>query len=262
MNLRLEFEESGAPIPVYGDPAASRARLLESHARLCREYGCPVPYFHAGTPIEELIASVLNHRTKNRDAAAAFRRVREAYPTWEAVIAAPTDSLERLLHGINWPELKAPRIQAILRAVQEERPDFDLSFLGELPVPAARAWLERLPGVGPKTSAAVLAFSNLRGRALPVDSHHHRVARRLGVIPPKMDVGPSHALLESYLPAGWDAQAVFDHHEMLMFHGQRVCFHHAPACESCVLLDLCPEGSARMAAGVAAHVKPSAITVV
>lgn len=49
------------------------------------------------------------------------------------------------------------------------------------------------------------------------------------------------------LPEEWDAQTVYDHHEVLMFHGQRVCHHARPECERCVLLDLCPEGHKRMA---------------
>ena len=106
--------------------------------------------------------------------------------------------------------------------------------------------LGRLPGVGPKTSAAVLSFSSLRRRALPVDSHHHRVAVRLGVIPPTLAVGPSHAVMEAMLPPEWDAQQVYDHHEVLMLHGQRCCFHRNPACERCTILDLCPTGQARL----------------
>ena len=79
-------------------------------------------------------------------------------------------------------------------------------------------------------------------RALPVDSHHYRVAGRLGLIPASLSVGPSHAVLEAMLPAEWDAQQVYDNHEILMLHGQRICHHHAPKCGECVLLDLCPTG--------------------
>ena len=84
-----------------------------------------------------------------------------------------------------------------------------LDFLADLSVPEARLWLEGLPGVGPKTSAAVLAISRLHRRTLPVDSHHHRVAIRLGLIPATVAVGPSHALLEAMLPPDWSAQQVY-----------------------------------------------------
>jgi endonuclease-3 len=85
--------------------------------------------------------------------------------------------------------------------------------------------------------------------ALPVDSHHHRVAQRTGLIGPRVDVGPSHPILRAQLPADWSAQALYDNHEVLMLHGQKVCHHRNPACGRCVLLDLCPEGQARMGAG-------------
>ena len=220
-------------------------RILEVHARLCAHFGCPVAFFHALDPLSELVSSLLSHRTKNRDSAAAYRALREAYPDWSSVIDAPTVDVERTIDAATWPEQKAPRIQAALRWVLEERGDFSLDFLEPLSTADARAWLERIPGVGPKTSAAVLVFSRLRMRALPVDSHHHRVALRLGLIPAKLDVGPSHAVLEAMLPAEWDAQAVYDHHEVMMFLGQRICTHHAPNCPGCPLLDLCPTGLAR-----------------
>ena len=61
-------------------------------------------------------------------------------------------------------------------------------------------------------------------------------------------MGTSHAALSALMPEDWDAQAVYDHHEVLMIHGQRVCHWRDPACTACVLLDICPTGQARMAA--------------
>ena len=226
-------------------PDAGTERLLEIHERLCGYFGCPVAFFHALDPLSELVSSLLSHRTKNKDSGAAFRALRERYPDWTAVIDAPVGEIEKTISAVTWPEQKAPRIQATLRWILAERGNLDLDFLGDLSPEDARAWLERIPGVGPKTSAATLIFSRLRMRALPVDSHHHRVAQRLGIIPAKLDVGPAHAVLEAMLPEEWDAQTVYDHHEVMMFLGQRICTHHAPQCPKCPLLDLCPTGLAR-----------------
>ncbi len=220
-------------------------RLLELHERLCAHFGCPVAFFHALDPVSELVSSLLSHRTKNRDSGAAFKALRAHYPDWQSVIEAPVEEVEATISAVTWPEQKAPRIQATLQWLLEERGDLDLDFLADLSPEAGRAWLERIPGVGPKTSAAVLIFSRLRMRALPVDSHHHRVAQRLGLISSKLDVGPAHAVLEAMLPDDWDAQTVYDHHEVMMFLGQRICTHHAPQCPKCPLLDLCPTGQAR-----------------
>jgi endonuclease-3 len=226
-----------------------RPRVLEVHDRLCAEYGCPIGYFHGLDPLSELISSLLSHRTKNADSSLAFRRLRERFVSWEQVLEAPLEEVQEAVSPCTWPEQKAPRVQQVLAAVQKERGELDentLDFLGDLPVAQARAWLESLPGVGPKTSAAVLCFSRLRGRALPVDSHHHRVAIRLGLIPAKLAVGPSHAVLEAQLPTEWTAQQVYDNHEVLMLHGQKVCYHHSPACGRCVVLNLCPFGQKRL----------------
>jgi endonuclease-3 len=152
------------------------------HERLCAVYECPIPYFHHLDPLSELVSSLLSHRTRNADSARAFKALRARYPDWAAVRDATTADVQALVGCCTWPELKAPRIQEVLREITARRGELSLDFLAEMSVADAREWLERLPGVGPKTSAAVLSFSNLHRRALPVDSHHHRVAIRLGLI--------------------------------------------------------------------------------
>jgi endonuclease-3 len=228
------------------DPS-TRAKALEVHERLCTAYDCPVPFFSDKDPLSELVSALLSHRTKNRDSGRAYRQLRERFPTWEAARDAPTAEVEAAIAPCTWPEQKAPRVQAVLRHIAEERGDLSLDFLGDMPVGEARRWLERIKGVGPKTSAAVLLFSRLRRPALPVDSHHHRVARRLGLIPDGMAVGPSHDALAALVPEGWDAQQVYDHHEAFMLHGQRCCFWRNPACARCPVLDVCPTGQAERA---------------
>lgn len=226
-------------------------KAIVIHDRLCAVYGCPVPYFSDRDPLSELISALLSHRTKNADSHRAFQQLVAQFPTWEAIRDAPVDELEQTIAPCTWPEQKAPRIQQILRLiserlVEEQRQDWSLDFLTDLPVAEARAWLETLPGVGPKTSAAVLSFSRLRCRALAVDSHHHRVASRLRLIAANTAVGPAHAVLEAQLPENWTAQQVYDNHEVMMLHGQKCCYYKNPACDQCAVLDVCPHGQQRM----------------
>lgn len=221
---------------------ALRVKAWMVHQMLCEQYGCPIRFFHEMDPLSELVSSLLSHRTRNADSGRAFKALRHRFPTWAEVRDAPVAEVEAAIAAVTWPEQKAPRIQQILGEITARRSDLSLEFLAELSVRDARAWLETLPGVGPKTSAATLLFSRLRMPALPVDSHHHRVAQRLGLIPASLDVGPSHAVLEAQLPDRLTAQQVYDNHEALMLHGQRCCHYRDPACSRCVVYALCPTG--------------------
>jgi endonuclease-3 len=222
-------------------------KVLVIQERLCAVYGCPIPYFHELDPLSELISSLLSHRTKNRDSGRAFKQLRTRFPSWEEVRDAPLNEVQEAISPATWPEQKAPRIQNILHEITIRRDGgLSLDFLRDMTPLEARHWLEQLKGVGPKTSAAVLLFSQLRIPALPVDCHHQRVAERLGLIPRKMSATKMHDVLARQLPAEFSAQDVYDNHEVLMLHGQRCCFLHNPACSRCVLLDLCPEGQLRL----------------
>ena len=225
------------------DPSeALKEKAIALHNRLCQEYNCPIAYFHNLDPMSELISALLSHRTKNKDSGKAFKQLRAEFPTWEEVRDADVEDVQKAIAPCTWPEQKAPRIQQILKQISQEKGELSLDFLADIPIKAARTWLEQLSGVGPKTSAAVLSFSTLRRRALPVDSHHHRVAVRTGLIPAKVSVGPSHKILEAQLPEDWSAQQVYDNHEVLMLHGQRCCHYRNPQCNRCVVLDMCPHG--------------------
>jgi len=236
----------GAAVDV---PEELKAKVLLVHRRLCDAYGCPIPYFHDLDPLSELVSSLLSHRTRNADSGRAFKELRRRFNDWAAVRDAPKAEVERAVAACTWPEQKAPRIQQVLRTVSDLRGgELSLDFLREMDPLAAQDWLRQLPGVGPKTAAAVLSFSGLRMPALPVDCHHHRVAMRLALIGPKVDVAAAHDTLARQLPREFTAQDLYDNHEMMMLHGQRCCYHRDPACGRCPVLDLCPFGQARRGA--------------
>lgn len=232
--------------PSVAELDTRRELALWTHERLCAQYGAPFAFFSTKDPLSELISALLSHRTRNQESHRAYQQLRARFETWDAVRDAPTEEVQEAISPCTWPEQKAPRLQHVLREVGHRcGGPCNLEFLANMPIPEARAWLEALPGVGPKTSAAVLLFSTLRRPAMPVDSHHHRVAQRLGLIGPKVGEAAAHAQLEALLPPGWDAQQVYDHHEAFMFHGQKCCYFHTPACGRCVLLERCPTGQAR-----------------
>jgi endonuclease-3 len=148
-------------------------------------------------------------------------------------------------------QVKAPRIQAVLRRIWEERGSFDLDFLRTEPLDQARAWLTGLPGVGPKTAACVLLFSCGRP-ALPVDTHVHRVARRLGLVPDRVSAEGAQLLLEAMVPP--DDYYAF--HLNLIRHGREVCKAPRPRCEVCVIRAWCAYYAATVRQAVAATPSP------
>ena len=91
--------------------------------------------------------------------------------------------------------------------------------------------------MGPKTVACVLLFA-CRKPVLPVDTHVHRVSRRLGLIGPRTDAEKAHGELARLVPP----RQVLEFHIQLIRHGRSTCSARAPKCEDCPLLDLCPEG--------------------
>jgi len=218
--------------------------VLEIHHRLSAVYGSQIKYFHDLNPLSELVSALLSHRTRNSNSAKAFANLIDKFGLWENVRDAPTDAVQSAISPCTWPEQKAPRLQEVLRRITERHASLSLDFLAGMEVSIARQWLEELPGVGPKTSAAVMSFSNLRGKALPVDSHHFLVAVRLGIIDAKIGEAKAHRVLEGLLPPEFTAQEVYDNHQIMMRHGQKICFHHRPDCNNCVLLDICLTGKA------------------
>jgi endonuclease-3 len=216
------------------DVAALSAKALEVMERLTDLYG-ELP-FSSKDPMSQLVDIILSHRTRDEQTAAAYDNLLKRFGSWEAVRDAPTEEVQDTIANVNWPELKAPRLQAIMRQITEERGSLNLDFLCELPIEEAAAWLNRFEGVGPKTTAAVLLFS-CRMAILPVDVHVHRVSGRLGLIGKKVTADNAHSLLQALLPN--DARTIYDFHKALLRHGQRICVYDRPRCSKCILTDLC-----------------------
>ena len=222
----------------YGYPtsdiAALSAKALEVTRRLTELYG--VAEWSKKDPLSMLVDIILSHRTRDEQTAAAYDNLLKRFGSWEAMRDAPTEEVQKTISNVNWPEVKAPRLQALMRRITEERGELNLDFLRDIPVEEGAAWLDRLEGVGPKTTAAVLLFSS-RKPILPVDTHVHRVSIRLGLIGKKVTADHAHALLLALLPN--DPQTIYNFHKALLRHGQRVCVYDRPRCNKCVLTDLC-----------------------
>ena len=160
----------------------------------------------------------------------------ERFGSLAAVGDAPVEEIEDAIRVGGLARVKAPRIKAVLETVRAERGELSLDFLRELDLPAARTFLTGLGGVGPKTAACVLLF-DLGLPAIPVDTHVHRVSRRLGLIGPRTGAAEAHDRLEAIVPP----EEAYQFHVNLIRHGRRICKAVRPRCTICPLEDVCPK---------------------
>jgi endonuclease III len=185
--------------------------------------------------IDEIVATVLSQHTSDINSERAFGQLKEAFPSWEQVAAAPVGQVADAIRSGGIADQKARRIQQILAAIEEREGRINLDRLHDLDDAAVAAYLESLPGVGPKTAACVLTFA-LGRAAFPVDTHVHRLAIRLGWIPAQTTADKAHRLLGPRVPP----DIRYDLHVALITHGREVCRAQRPRCGDCVLRDLCP----------------------
>ncbi|MCJ7548567.1 MAG: endonuclease III [Anaerolineae bacterium] len=212
-----------------------REKTLEVHERLGKAYGMPEwrPELDPD-PVGALVNTILSQNTNDRNRDVAYNRLLKQFPTWEAVRDAPVGQIIDAVRPAGLAPTKGPRVQEALRAITEHQGEISLAFLRDKPLEEARRWLLALDGVGPKTAAIVLLFSMGRP-AFPVDTHVHRVTKRLGLIPSSTSREKAHVLLEDLVPES----LYYPFHLNLIHHGRSVCVARTPKCEACVLRDVC-----------------------
>lgn len=194
-------------------------------------------------PLDELIRTVLSQNTSDVNSSRAYESLRERFSTWMDVHRAPAVEIEEAIRSGGLARSKTRTIKGILERIAALLPpaiptdptlDLNLDWLIECATAEARAYLLSFPGVGPKTSACVLLFS-LERPMIPVDTHVHRIARRIGLSRALASPEEVESDLESTVPSN----KAYSCHVNLIAHGQRVCIARVPRCGECVILDLC-----------------------
>ena len=193
------------------------------------QYG-PAQWHVRYSPAEELVYTILSQNTSDVNSERAFTNLMRVFKTVDAVADADVSAIEEAIRRGGLAKQKAPVIKRVLNQVRDEIGSFDLSFLAEMPLADAKAWLTQFKGIGPKTAAIVLCFS-LGMPAMPVDTHIFRVSKRLGLIGPKVSVVKAHDILEPMVAP----EDVFAFHMYLIQHGRQVCKAQRPQCGNCAL---------------------------
>jgi len=210
----------------------SKEKTMEAIEKMYAMFPEAVGELQSKSPFELLIAVILSAQATDVSVNKATPALFAAFPTPEALAAAPLDDIIAHIRTIGLYRNKAKNIKACAQQLLER-------FNGE--VPQARVELITLPGVGRKTANVVMgdAFGE---PAFAVDTHVERVSKRLRICKLTASVLEVEQTLMRKVPRElW----VKTHHTMIFF-GRYHCLARRPKCEICPLLYLCQEGKERM----------------
>jgi endonuclease III len=194
----------------------------EIFSRLAKANPNPTTELEYGTPFELLVAVVLSAQATDKSVNLATRKLFPVTP--QKIVDLGVSNLEKHIRTIGLYRTKARNVVALSEILLKEH---------GAEVPANRAALERLPGVGRKTASVVLntAFGE---PAVAVDTHIFRVANRTGLAPGKDPLEVERKLLKFTPP-----QYLQNAHHWLILHGRYVCLARKPGCPQCLIRDLC-----------------------
>jgi len=217
--------EAKAPAPFDWE------RLLDRLSALYHTGDWRRPYLrdHAENPFQVLIGTILSQRTRDANTDVASARLFARFPDARSLAAARRTEVEPLIRATGFYRVKARVLGVVAREVLER-------FGGT--VPRTYDELVSLPGVGPKTANCVLVFG-YGIPAIPVDTHVHRIANRLGVVRTRTPEETEAALRETVDPRYW-----IPVNPLLVQHGQNLCRPNRPLCPQCPIADQCATGRA------------------
>lgn len=216
--------------------------LTNVYALLISTYGEP-SWKPDYDPLGGLVGTILSQHTSDQNSERAYQQLVATFPTWEKVRDAPTLLVAEAIRSGGLANIKAPRIQEALYTLSKQQgadghADSLAQFLNEklrkLPLEEAWRYLRTIPGVGPKTAACVLLF-NMGEPVMPVDTHVHRVSKRLGLIGTHVTPDQAHEIFDKCTPHEW----VYSLHINLIRHGRQVCHAQRPECSRCALYGEC-----------------------
>jgi endonuclease-3 len=241
--------------------ARYRPRLLEDTLDALTSIYGPQLWRRRLDPTSELILTILTQNSADINAEKAFVALRNAYPSglaeeihepgvgwggeglppgappdWTAVENAPIEELIDVIRPGGLAPTKAPRLQATLRKIREERGNHSLEFLGEMEPLAARDWLTTIPGIGKKTASVLLLFC-FNQPLMPVDRHVERVAKRIGLVPAKALPDLATDQFNAMLAAA--PERTYETHVLLIHHGRAICQARSPKHELCPIRHRC-----------------------
>lgn len=177
------------------------------------------------TPLQLLVAVVLSAQCTDRRVNMVTPKLFADFPSASHYARSTPARIEKYIGSLGLFRNKAKSLVKLGLALEADHG-------GEVPI--HRAALADLPGVGPKT-AGVVSMHLGGDKAFPVDTHVLRLSRRLGFSKHRTPDEVEADLRRLYPPDDW-----FMAHQLIIWHGRRVCHALSPECHRCVVFDLCP----------------------
>lgn len=217
-------------------PADNNRSLVKwCDKKLLAEYGDKVRPEKRPDPIDELVLTVLSQNTNDVNRDRAYQGLRARFPSWEEVMAAPVEQVEEAIRVGGLARQKSARIKQMLVGIREREGSLSLRRICGMPLVRAREYLHSFKGVGDKTAAIVLLFCCGKP-VFPVDTHIHRISKRLGLAPEKADAAKAHRIMGEIVPEG----IMYRLHINMIQHGRKICRARKPDCGACCLKAKCP----------------------
>jgi endonuclease-3 len=190
-----------------------------------------------GKGIDVLVETILSQNTSNANSRAGYRQLRRRFKSWKQVAEGTVEEVERCIRVSGLSRIKAPRIQGILKKIKLDGGKYDLEFLKEWGVERAYEYLMGFEGIGPKTAYCVMMFA-FGMDVFPVDTHIHRIAKRLGIVGERVSAERACEVMTGMIRPG-ERYAM---HVLMIEHGRKTCRARNPKCGECGVVEICPFG--------------------
>ena len=200
------------------------AHIEECFVRMSARLPEPKTELEYKNPYTLLVAVVLSAQATDVGVNRATKGLYAAADTPQSMVALGVDGIAHHIRTIGLFNTKAKNVHRLSQILIDEHS-------GE--VPADRAALEALPGVGRKT-ANVLLNEAFGEPTIAVDTHIFRVGNRTGMAPGKTPDAVEAELVRR-VPDAWKKGA----HHWLILHGRYVCKARKPDCAGCAIHEFC-----------------------
>ncbi|OQX94509.1 hypothetical protein B6I21_09385 [candidate division KSB1 bacterium 4572_119] len=211
----------------------AKQKAVQVTELLEEKFGIP-PRDNVMDPLSALILTVLSQSTNDKNRDHAYRRLREKYPNWEEVMNGDVNIIADAIRPGGLANQKSERIKAILKWIKDEYGSLNLDSLCDMDTDAIIEKFTQLKGVGVKTISVVMMFS-CGIDIFPVDTHVHRICRRLGFLPEKATAEKTFWVMRPLVPKGKS----YSLHMNFLKLGRTICFARKPKCEICPVSGVC-----------------------